>query len=719
MRKILYISSLTIAFIILLSLNTFFDYKVDKLLFDNKVQIVTYDFDKSLSNDELKNYIKKLSDENEIYITKYKYLGKDELVIYTNDLQIFDQVKSKVVPKGNGEYITDDLLDKNYKNIGNFKKLNPKLKTKIMHINDDNDLGNYSSYIFSFKNSNDINNFKYLWGNLSNFKIVEKFKINFYPAEYVIFPFILFFLIFINVLFTYAIISGKELSVLKLNGYSFFNIIKYRLKKVLSIILIGMTTGIVICTIIFFIITNNIYQYIQVFLISITILLIFILITTFIDILFISYLLIDNKLMKNIKGKKSYFFTDITNYVIKFLSIILCFLVVTNIYNNINIYKDMENNLVYWNKFKDINKIVRRYVGENVLEIEMELMPKFNDFYEDIVRNNNAFIINASNYSSMETLSGKKIYDYELNSSEDNLPEIDPNGKTIIINENYLKINPIKTINNNDARDYIIYDDKVLNILVPQFLKQYESEIKENFIKNFYFEKVEVENIYNEKLNKELYEVPIEDLSINIIYVANNQKYFSFDPNIEIENNNMIVDPISKIFTNNINKSFVASYLSNSVFFVDSNHDENIKSYIEKNDLYSPIGKSYRVYAEYINLLQKIKVNIIINTIISILLLLLNFFIIFSVFLNYLEKNKFKITIKELFGYKSYDIHKNLLILNIIINIIAFLISFYYLKQILILYIFLGIIIFDVIYFYLIIAILKHKEDTLVLKGDM
>ena len=35
-----------------------------------------------------------------------------------------------------------------------------------------------------------------------------------------------------------------------------------------------------------------------------------------------------------------------------------------------------------------------------------------------------------------------------------------------------------------------------------------------------------------------------------------------------------------------------------------------------------------------------------------------------------LEKNKFKITIKELFGYKSYDIHKNLLILNIIINII-------------------------------------------------
>ena len=42
-----------------------------------------------------------------------------------------------------------------------------------------------------------------------------------------------------------------------------------------------------------------------------------------------------------------------------------------------------------------------------------------------------------------------------------------------------------------------------MNILVPEKLKEYEKEIYKNYRKHFYFQKVEVDNIYNEELGRE------------------------------------------------------------------------------------------------------------------------------------------------------------------------------------------------------------------------
>ncbi|MDE6357490.1 MAG: hypothetical protein K2L15_02755, partial [Eubacteriales bacterium] len=111
MKKIIYILSLVIVFISLLFLDAFFDYKVDSLIFNDRIEVILYDFNEDITVSEVENKIEQLHNEKGITILRYLYKGTDELEIYTNDLTIFEKVKSNIIPKGNGEYITDNVED--------------------------------------------------------------------------------------------------------------------------------------------------------------------------------------------------------------------------------------------------------------------------------------------------------------------------------------------------------------------------------------------------------------------------------------------------------------------------------------------------------------------------------------------------------------------------------------------------------------------------------
>ncbi len=65
-----------------------------------------------------------------------------------------------------------------------------------------------------------------------------------------------------------------------------------------------------------------------------------------------------------------------------------------------------------------------------------------------------------------------------------------------------------------------------MNIIVPNSKKGLEKDIKNTFLDYFYFQKVEVANIYNKALDLPAVALSKEDLSVNIIYAENNQDYF-------------------------------------------------------------------------------------------------------------------------------------------------------------------------------------------------
>ncbi|MBJ7968126.1 bacteriocin-associated protein, partial [Bacillus cereus] len=96
--------------------------------------------------------------------------------------------------------------------------------------------------------------------------------------------------------------------------------------------------------------------------------------------------------------------------------------------------------------------------------------------------------------------------------------------KTILINNNYLKLNPIYGLDGKliDIKE----DDDKLTVLVPEKYKKEEKELRGYFEKEYYLQKYKVKNTFLRDAGKEL---PFkEDITVNIIWIDNNQSYFTF-----------------------------------------------------------------------------------------------------------------------------------------------------------------------------------------------
>lgn len=175
-----------------------------------------------------------------------------------------------------------------------------------------------------------------------------------------------------------------------------------------------------------------------------------------------------------------------------------------------------------------------------------------------------AFVVNAYNYQDID---GEGTPLYTMNTLH--YPqEIDPNGESIRVSKNYFLHNPIEAADGGNPAEQFIYDDLTLNLLVPQKFEDMEDQIIEAWRENFYFEKVEATNQYNhdagidERLN-----IPKEDLKINIIYVKNGQRYFTFRSDCAVQTDHWIKDPIVQIYTSNIHCNYAHSFMTQWVYF--------------------------------------------------------------------------------------------------------------------------------------------------------
>ncbi len=124
--------------------------------------------------------------------------------------------------------------------------------------------------------------------------------------------------------------------------------------------------------------------------------------------------------------------------------------------------------------------------------------------------------------------------------------------------------------------EQIIYDDLTLNILVPEKYMDMEEQIISAYREQFYFEKVQATNDYNEMAGIEtVLDIPEESLNINIIYVKDGQSYFTFRSDCASTTNNRIVDPIVMIYTSNIHCNYAHSIMSQWLYFYSD--EENIE----------------------------------------------------------------------------------------------------------------------------------------------
>lgn len=224
-----------------------------------------------------------------------------------------------------------------------------------------------------------------------------------------------------------------------------------------------------------------------------------------------------------------------------------------------------------WTEYKQIYTTVVQNTGENESASKyLEIAQRSAELFPLLENHVNAFVVDAYNYQSIDD-EGTPLY--TMNGME--YPqEIDPYGQCIQVSKNYFQYNPIETADGCDLVEQIIYDDLILNVLVPEKYRDMEEQIIDAYRESFYFQKVHATNVYNEMAGIDTtLDVLEESLGVNIIYVKDGQRYFTFRSDCAVSTDNWITDPIVQIFTSNIHCNYAHSFMTQWLYFYSDAED--------------------------------------------------------------------------------------------------------------------------------------------------
>ena len=136
-----------------------------------------------------------------------------------------------------------------------------------------------------------------------------------------------------------------------------------------------------------------------------------------------------------------------------------------------------------------------------------------------------------------------------------------------MVNENYLRANPAVDVDGNDVLDSLVRDDTTINLLVPESLRAHEDEICAGFRKDFWFWKVDVAEIYEERMGEPAPDLAEDDLAVNIVWIPDGLSWFVYDASIMPETGNEVADAVLVVDEGNIDPSYYYAWMTSSCYY--------------------------------------------------------------------------------------------------------------------------------------------------------
>lgn len=345
-----------------------------------------------------------------------------------------------------------------------------------------------------------------------------------------------------------------------------------------------------------------------------------------------------------VKGKKHSFFILIANCIVQcFCMLILLYIgpETLNKCKELILNKDMYKN---WSISKEYGMFYPFYNGnEQTAQDEKKREIVINSDLYYILNQSGTLVIDAKQYEE----GFLKINDYnEFASLRVNpnyllkFPVYDCSGKKIEISEN--------------TQDWIL--------LVPEKFKNKELDVIQYFQKRrTEFEEIDYE-FYGVSAKKE-----VREQKIIIIWVANGQSLFSFNPEVYPENNNECIDSIIEVITEH------NSYVSDRHWLLGGGNTDplKIKLYGDERETYQKLSDKLAelglndnfkylvsINEQISSKISSIYVDIMIQFIIaSILFAVLTLITLQNNMIIY-DKNKLEYIIKRMFGWKMISVYK-------------------------------------------------------------
>ena len=650
-KNIYFLIVFQLIFITIVAFNLFGHYKTNQILYEDTTEIaINLGENLYFNPNEFSEYLTKISKKNDVSISRYVFRDDNKVIIYTTNSSLNSRVNLK-----KGEFIknrtkqflsTTDTNDADQ--VGVIKQPFTSSEIVIKDFKEVINFGLSGIYYVNTINPYKIDSIKTdIESNYGSVDIVSQTK-SFYPQiddSLVIGLLLVTLFIYISIFYYFAN-QLKSLSILKINGYSRKDIVINFIVRIIKVILLAITTVYVLLVAVYCIKSNfDYFLHFSLYYILYSLINMIVLLVPFI--VMIPFFMKRTNLVAAIKGQKPYKIITFLNYLTKVIFIALLLFASNQFINNKEILAKKQKNISNWEATLNTFTLDLYYNGEQNPEIDYQISKKLKKFYHEIENELGAFLMDASNFQ--EFYGG---YLYEANISSRN-KEYEPTGKSVTINRNYLKHNPISAVE-GEIFNQIINDKNTLNILVPIKYKEMEDEIKTLYRDFFFFQKVEVANIYNDELNMPLDKTKLEELSINIIYVNNNQTYFTYHNSYGEMDNYLIKDPIAILDMQNFHDSYYRSYISRCVYF-DTKNNENaygvVYPFVKKNKVESSVMSVSSVYDLYGEEIHSIELEQKQIYRIAILLILSSIITTYNIVKTFYEKNKMKLYVQQIHGY--------------------------------------------------------------------
>ncbi|MDO7346044.1 DUF1430 domain-containing protein [Bacillus stercoris] len=717
-------------FLFFISLNIFsYNFIVNKqiayTLFSNK-QVLIINYNKHNFNSEI--FLKKLVDfskKEKVNISQYNFLDEKTLNIYTSNIKDEPSLHIRDWKQPSKERYLSNFEKISEKNVmGSIKFPSSTWKIKYLDINQVNNVGIGNRFYISTTDNIITEKAIRQFSNFGDVSLESNNTINSYMFNTTLALLVLLSIIilFIGILY-FAIKNRKQLILHKLWGYSKIKSLFFLpnlFLKPFVIIILFVALLIVILTFTFNL-NDWIIIYAKLYILNI---IIAILLLTGYKIMITTVLYNNSDISGATKGSMPFKKFQMLSLGFKLVITVLLFNVIALSFTNLFDLKQQLKNKSYWNKTQTIYKLNVTDTGIDYsnLKNDREKNDKLNKLYHELESHKNAFIMYADNYSVLERKGGKPIYFYTLNSTKEN-EVYSPSGRNVTISPNYLKINPIIGIKGKQiTKKQLNLDPNTLNLLVPKKYAKFKEKIIKAYKEQFYFQKVEVENMYNKEIGHTSNALKKDRLKINIIYTENSQKYFTFNSELgDINKKNNIVDPIATIFTGNVDTSYIGAYATTSLFFYDDSEGmayQKLVPYLEKTHTKNLINASVSVYKELSEQIARIQNMFIQNLIGSVIAIILSMAFLVSYIWTYYSVNAYNLYLKEIFGYSYWKRNKHLIIFSLTSNfLLGAGVSLYYNLNLLIIFIFLFIGL-ELIVLYIMSRYLNRKNMNKILKGD-
>ncbi|WEY94973.1 bacteriocin-associated integral membrane family protein [Bacillus subtilis] len=235
-----------------------------------------------------------------------------------------------------------------------------------------------------------------------------------------------------------------------------------------------------------------------------------------------------NLAIKNKKDTNSIF---IFNSILKIVCSVLIIVIGSSTLNQYSEVKKKQSHLEDWKVSKDYGVFNPLYIGHDIEDVnngKPQLTNDIDNIYP-ILNKMGALLIDTREYEE-EFI--------RLNSSYKGI-------RSIVVNDNYLKQFPVY---NSEKQPISINErEKRLILLVPEKYKQH----REKIIKFFKEDRKESAVAYDEEFLGRHVPKYLKEPNIHIIWTASGQKIFSFNPEVFKAEDNLIIDPIIQVVTEN------------------------------------------------------------------------------------------------------------------------------------------------------------------------